>query len=116
MHRGGAPLCTVSVRANKHTVRVSMSALVKDGGKETYEHYYEGDDDMPAHIKSSLLGVSVTIPVTAHALALGTQVRARAGTRSLTFFCGGAGTWQGIYLCEFRNRASARSVVVTVYS
>lgn len=60
-----------------------------------YTHTYEGDDDMPAHIKSSLLGVSVTIPIRDHQLALG--------------------TWQGIYLCEFRDRGSKRHVIATVY-
>lgn len=60
-----------------------------------YEHNYEGDDDMPAHLKASILGNSVTIPVTNGRLNLG--------------------TWQGIYLCEFRNRGGSRSLVLTVY-
>lgn len=60
-----------------------------------YTHTYEGSDDMPAHIKSTLVGVSVMIPVTQHRLNLG--------------------TWQGIYLCEFRNYASGRSIVATIY-
>jgi secondary thiamine-phosphate synthase enzyme len=59
-----------------------------------YTHTCEGSDDMPAHLKSSLLGSSVTIPVTAGSLNLG--------------------TWQGIYLCEHRNHASGRTVVVTL--
>ena len=61
-----------------------------------YTHTYEGSDDMPAHIKSTLSGASVTIPIS-------------RGRPNL-------GTWQGIYLCEFRNRASGRRLVLTVYS
>jgi len=60
-----------------------------------YKHNYEGDDDMPAHLKSSLLGSSVTIPVTNGRI--------------------NAGTWQGIYLCEHRNYGGSRSLVLTVY-
>ena len=58
-------------------------------------HTIEGPDDMPAHIKSSLVGASVQIPITNHQLNLG--------------------TWQGIYLCEFRNHGGSRKVVATVY-
>lgn len=59
-----------------------------------YEHDYEGDDDMPAHIKCSILGASVTVPITDGRLNLG--------------------TWQGIYLCEHRNHAGGRTLVATV--
>ena len=59
-----------------------------------YRHTFEGPDDMPAHIKSSLLGSSVTVPVSSGRLNLG--------------------TWQGIYLCEHRDRASSRRLVLTV--
>lgn len=59
-----------------------------------YRHTCEGDDDMPAHGKSALTGVSLMIPVTNGRLNLG--------------------TWQGIYLCEFRNRALGRRIVATV--
>ena len=59
-------------------------------------HTLEGPDDMPAHIKASIVGSSVTIPISNHRLKLG--------------------TWQGIYLCEFRNRGGARKVVATIYS
>lgn len=59
-----------------------------------YQHNYEGSDDMPAHIKASLLGSSVTVPVTNGRLNLG--------------------TWQGVYLCEHRNHASGRRITVTV--
>ena len=61
-----------------------------------YEHTMEGDDDMPAHAKSSLVGVSLTIPISNHRLNLG--------------------TWQGIYLCEFRDYGGERTIVLTVYS
>jgi secondary thiamine-phosphate synthase enzyme len=61
-----------------------------------YQHTCEGDDDMPAHIKSTMIGASVTIPISHHHLNLG--------------------TWQGIYLCEFRNRASGRHIVATIIS
>ena len=59
-----------------------------------YRHDYEGDDDMPAHIKSSLLGSSVSIPIT-------------NGTLNL-------GIWQGIYLCEHRNNGGRRQIVATI--
>lgn len=61
-----------------------------------YEHTLEGDDDMPAHAKATLSGVSLSIPISNHQLNLG--------------------TWQGIYLCEFRNRGGARRIVATVLS
>ncbi|MGB4205537.1 MAG: secondary thiamine-phosphate synthase enzyme YjbQ [Bacteroidales bacterium] len=61
-----------------------------------YRHIIEGSDDMPAHIKASLLGSSVSVPVKNGRLMLG--------------------TWQGIYLCEFRNRAGKRNLVITVIS
>ena len=59
-------------------------------------HTMEGPDDMPAHIKAALIGHSIQIPITNHQLNLG--------------------TWQGIYLCEFRNRASGRKLIASVYS
>ena len=58
-------------------------------------HTLEGPDDMPAHIKAAMIGHSITLPITDGRLNLG--------------------TWQGIYLCEFRNRASGRSLVANVY-
>jgi secondary thiamine-phosphate synthase enzyme len=60
------------------------------------EHTLEGPDDMPAHVKSGLTGVSLTIPVSDGNLKLG--------------------TWQGIFLCEFRNHGGSRKLTVTVYS
>ena len=59
-----------------------------------WTHTIEGADDMPAHIKASLLGPSLSLPVSDGRLALG--------------------TWQGIYLCEHRNRGGARSVLATL--
>jgi len=58
-----------------------------------YQHTYEGSDDMPAHIKASLLGSSLSIPISNGVLNLG--------------------TWQGIYLCEHRNHGGNRRIVIT---
>jgi len=60
-----------------------------------WTHTLEGDDDMPAHVKAALLGPSLTLPVSGGRLALG--------------------TWQGIYLCEHRDRGGPRSVVATAW-
>ena len=60
-----------------------------------YTHVFEGSDDFPAHLKSSLVGVSLTIPISNGRLDLG--------------------TWQGIYLCEFRNYGGRRKLVITIY-
>ncbi|WP_228238742.1 secondary thiamine-phosphate synthase enzyme YjbQ [Allomuricauda sp. M10] len=60
-----------------------------------YVHNYEGPDDMPAHIKASLMGASVQIPITRGRLNMG--------------------IWQGIYLCEHRNHASGRRLVITAF-
>lgn len=60
-----------------------------------YIHDYEGADDMPAHLKASILGSSVLIPIHNGALALG--------------------TWQGVYLCEHRDHAEGRSIVITAW-
>jgi len=59
-------------------------------------HTMEGPDDMPAHIKASLVGSSISIPLENHSMSLG--------------------TWQGIYLCEFRNRGGARRILATIIS
>ena len=63
-------------------------------GAPYFEHGLEGPDDMPAHVKAALLGVSLTLPVAGGRLRLG--------------------TWQGIYLCEHRERGGARRLVATV--
>ncbi|HVR60992.1 MAG TPA: secondary thiamine-phosphate synthase enzyme YjbQ [Polyangia bacterium] len=68
---------------------------VPDGARE-FVHTAEGDDDMPAHLKASLLGSSVTIPVRDGRLALG--------------------TWQGIYLGEHRDHGGSRSLVATLFT
>ncbi|MEB8330576.1 secondary thiamine-phosphate synthase enzyme YjbQ [Flavobacteriaceae bacterium KMM 6897] len=60
-----------------------------------YQHDYEGSDDMPAHIKASLMGASVQIPIT-------------NGTLNM-------GVWQGVYLCEHRNHAGGRKLVVSAF-
>jgi secondary thiamine-phosphate synthase enzyme len=64
-------------------------------GADYFSHTLEGPDDMPAHIKSSLTGASLVLPVSEGRLALG--------------------TWQGIYLCEHRDDGGARSVIVTAF-
>lgn len=69
--------------------------LVREG-EPYYAHTLEGSDDMPAHAKSILTGVSLTIPITDGRLNLG--------------------SWQGIYLCEFRNDGGPRSIVATIVS
>lgn len=81
-----------SVRVDFETV---FNKLVPENSRN-YIHTIEGPDDMPAHIKSSLVGQSLTIPITNKRLNLG--------------------VWQGIYLCEFRNRGGRRKLVITIYS
>jgi secondary thiamine-phosphate synthase enzyme len=79
-------------------VRTDMESIFNHMVKERepyYEHTFEGADDMPAHAKCSLFGASLTIPITNGRLNLG--------------------TWQGIYLCEFRNYGGERRIVATVY-
>lgn len=81
-----------SVRTDFETI---MNKLVKENDP-SYTHTMEGPDDMPAHVKTSLMGNSLTIPVTNGRMNLG--------------------TWQGIYLCEFRNHGGSRKIIVTIYS
>jgi secondary thiamine-phosphate synthase enzyme len=73
----------------------SFNLLIPEDA-DHYVHTVEGSDDMPAHIKSTLVGSSVSLPITNHRLNLG--------------------IWQGIYLCEFRNRGGRRNLILTVYS
>ncbi len=91
--------CALSINENADPdVRLDMENIFNHLVRENepyYEHTLEGADDMPAHAKSSLVGVSLTIPITAGHLNLG--------------------TWQGIYLCEFRNYGGPRKVVATLY-
>ena len=72
----------------------TSASLTLNENAEYYRHTLEGSDDMPAHIKSSLLGSSLTIPV-------------KNGRFNL-------GTWQGIYLCEHRNNGGPRKIIVTI--
>ena len=72
-----------------------MNNLVPEN-QSYYTHIFEGSDDMPAHVKASLIGAELTIPISKHRLNMG--------------------IWQGIYLCEFRNRGGQRSIVATIYS
>ncbi|MDE7135347.1 MAG: secondary thiamine-phosphate synthase enzyme YjbQ [Muribaculaceae bacterium] len=78
-------------------VRVDMKSIFDRLVKERepyYVHTMEGDDDMPAHAKASLIGPSVIIPISGGRLNLG--------------------TWQGIYLCEFRDYGGQRKIVATI--
>ena len=78
-------------------VRMDMECIFNHLVKERepyYQHTLEGNDDMPAHAKSSIIGTSVTIPITNGKLNLG--------------------TWQGIYLCEFRDYGGNRRMVATI--
>ena len=80
------------------TVRTDFESFFSQIAPENapyYQHTFEGPDDMPAHLKSSLLGSSVTVPITSGRLNLG--------------------TWQGIYLCEHRDRGGSRRLVLTVF-
>jgi secondary thiamine-phosphate synthase enzyme len=81
-----------TVRSDLETI---FNEIVPEGNR-LYVHTMEGPDDMPAHGKSSLVGNSLSIPISNGRLNLG--------------------TWQGIYLCEFRNRGGNRRLVLTIQS
>ena len=81
-----------SVRIDFETI---LNKLVPENAFN-YRHNMEGSDDMPAHIKTSLMGSSVNVPISNHKLNLG--------------------TWQGIYLCEFRSKGGSRKIIATIYS
>lgn len=91
--------CALSINENADPdVRSDMEKIMNHIVRENepyYNHVLEGADDMPAHAKSSLFGVSLSIPITDGRLNLG--------------------TWQGIYLCEFRDYGGPRRVVATIY-
>ncbi len=91
--------CALSINENADPdVRSDMDKILNHIVKENepyYEHTLEGLDDMPAHAKCSLFGVSITIPITDGRLNLG--------------------IWQGIYLCEFRDYGGDRNIVATIY-
>ena len=79
------------------TVRTDFEShfnMLAPENQSYYQHTFEGPDDIPAHLKASLLGSSVSIPITDGRLNLG--------------------TWQGIYLCEHRNRGSDRKLIITI--
>ncbi|HNZ42611.1 MAG TPA: secondary thiamine-phosphate synthase enzyme YjbQ [Bacteroidales bacterium] len=79
------------------TVRLDMSTAfdrIVPENTTLYQHNDEGSDDMPAHVKSSLAGASLSIPIRNHSLGLG--------------------TWQGIFLCEFRSKKQQRTVLITI--
>ena len=90
--------CGLSLNENADPdVRVDMETIFNQLVPENcsqYVHTLEGADDMPAHAKSTLSGVSLTIPITNGHLNLG--------------------TWQGIYFCEYRNYGGSRKLVVTI--
>ena len=91
--------CALSINENadpdvRGDLNQIMNRLVKEN-EPYYNHTMEGLDDMPAHAKCSLFGVSLTIPITNGRLNLG--------------------TWQGIYLCEFRDYGGERRIVATIY-
>ncbi|CAN4105132.1 unnamed protein product [Withania somnifera] len=71
-----------------------LSRVVPEGTSAPWKHTLEGPDDMPAHIKSSMFGCNLTVPITDGKLNMG--------------------TWQGIWLCEHRDSATPRSIVVTL--
>lgn len=91
--------CALSINENADPdVRSDMEKIMDHIVRENepyYDHVLEGADDMPAHAKSSLFGVSLSIPITDGRLNLG--------------------TWQGIYLCEFRDYGGPRRIVATIY-
>jgi secondary thiamine-phosphate synthase enzyme len=72
-----------------------MNRLIPEN-EPYYTHTAEGSDDMPSHVKSAITGSSLSIPVSQSRLNLG--------------------TWQGVYLCEFRNNGGRRKIVATIYS
>ena len=92
--------CSLSINENADPdVRTDMEQIFNHLVKEREPYYYhvlEGADDMPAHAKSTMIGVSLNIPITRGRLNLG--------------------IWQGIYLCEHRDYGGSRTIVATIYS
>ncbi|MBT3848881.1 MAG: YjbQ family protein [Candidatus Marinimicrobia bacterium] len=92
------PSASLTINENADpTVRTDFEShfnMLAPENQSYYQHTFEGSDDMPAHLKASLLGSSVSIPITDGKLNLG--------------------TWQGIYLCEHRNRGSDRKLIITI--
>mmetsp|Transcript_270 Transcript_270/g.917 ORF Transcript_270/g.917 Transcript_270/m.917 type:complete len:181 (-) Transcript_270:153-695(-) len=77
----------------RHDMEQTMNRIVPQN-QSYYRHTAEGPDDFPAHMKSSIIGCEVTVPITKGELGLG--------------------TWQGVYLCEFRDRPTTRNVIITL--
>lgn len=77
----------------RHDLELDLERLVPEG-QSYYIHTLEGNDDMPAHTKAALTRTDISIPITDHQLKLG--------------------TWQGIWLCEFRNRGGSRKIAATI--
>lgn len=92
--------CGLTINKNADLdVRTDMDKILDHLEPENqpyYDHTMMGVDDMPAHVKSSIMGVSLTIPISDGKLNLG--------------------TWQGVYLCEFRDYGGQRTIVLTIYS
>lgn len=90
--------CSLTINENASPdVRVDLESSFNRLAPENnslYQHTDEGSDDMPAHVKSSIIGASLNIPISNGAFNLG--------------------TWQGIYLCEHRNYAGSRKVVISI--
>lgn len=78
----------------RHDMECIFNTMVPEN-RPCYRHTFEGSDDMPSHAKSVISGISLNIPITAGRLNLG--------------------TWQGIYLCEYRDYGGPRKIVATVY-
>lgn len=91
----GLTICENADQTVRHDLDKSLNKLAPEN-EPFHEHTVEGPDDMPAHVKSVLVGSSVQIPI------LGGKL--------------GLGTWQGIYLCEFRKNATPRKLVLSVLS
>lgn len=92
--------CGLSINENadpdvRHDMGQIFDRMVREN-EPYYIHTFEGPDDMPAHAKSTLTGCSLSIPISRGRLNMG--------------------TWQGIYLCEFRNRGGRRHLVATIIS
>lgn len=92
--------CALSINENADPdVRTDLSQILNHlipENQSYYDHTLEGPDDMPAHAKSTIVGTSINIPISKGRLNLG--------------------TWQGIYLCEFRNYGGPRHIVATIIS
>ena len=94
-HTSAGLMINENADSDVHTDLDTLLERVAPENDPQYVHTLEGSDDMPAHFKSAILGHTLTVPVTNGRLNLG--------------------TWQSIYLCEFRNRGGSRKLVLTLY-